>query len=349
MTLSCMYEAKFEVEAITPIFMRGADQSQAEIRSSSIKGLMRWWFRALAGNYFGDRINYLKEKENEIFGSTGCETGITVEVEFPEPEPFNFDEFKDLSYLWFSIKLLKRKGQFEKYYPAGAIFEITLKSINKQAFKTSLVTLWTLISLGSIGFRSRRGAGSVKFVGGDVDKLEDLGLSWRFSSERDLSSSINSAISIIGDTLKLKSLTKLTPQAYPILNPKTAYVGLWNPKTGNPILALKKFQREYQNLRRHINKRERIVFGLPVKLRGKGTKNIRDVIPKLSNSRRSSPVSIGLTYIGRYLYVRIVKFYTHPYHSDSDIDKVTNWSILTHFNRSLSEKPIFGSLGVFEK
>ncbi|MDI3498463.1 type III-B CRISPR module RAMP protein Cmr1, partial [Archaeoglobus sp.] len=42
-----MYSATFTLEAITPVFMRGANQSKAEIRAASIKGLMRWWFRAL--------------------------------------------------------------------------------------------------------------------------------------------------------------------------------------------------------------------------------------------------------------------------------------------------------------
>jgi len=40
----------FELKAVTPIFMHGADQGRVEIRAASIKGLMKWWFRALAEN-----------------------------------------------------------------------------------------------------------------------------------------------------------------------------------------------------------------------------------------------------------------------------------------------------------
>ena len=43
---------------------------------------------------FESIINYLKEKENEIFGRTGCKSKVIVEVKSPEPEPFNFDDFK---------------------------------------------------------------------------------------------------------------------------------------------------------------------------------------------------------------------------------------------------------------
>ncbi|ALV63527.1 CRISPR-associated RAMP Cmr1 [Thermococcus sp. 2319x1] len=66
-----MYEATFELEAITPLFMRGADQRKAEFRSASVKGVMRWWFRALAGNYLGNSISKLREIEGTIFGSAG--------------------------------------------------------------------------------------------------------------------------------------------------------------------------------------------------------------------------------------------------------------------------------------
>ena len=39
-------EATFKV--VTPMFMSGADQSQAELRTASIKGALRFWWRALA-------------------------------------------------------------------------------------------------------------------------------------------------------------------------------------------------------------------------------------------------------------------------------------------------------------
>ena len=75
-----MYNAEFEIEALTPIFMRGADQREAEIRASSIKGVIRWWFRALAGNYFGDDIKSLREAENYAFGSTSGRSRAVVSI-----------------------------------------------------------------------------------------------------------------------------------------------------------------------------------------------------------------------------------------------------------------------------
>ncbi|MGB9878340.1 MAG: type III-B CRISPR module RAMP protein Cmr1, partial [bacterium] len=33
-----------------PLFMGGADPKKAEWRAPSVKGLMRWWFRAAGGD-----------------------------------------------------------------------------------------------------------------------------------------------------------------------------------------------------------------------------------------------------------------------------------------------------------
>ena len=234
-----MYKAQFELEAITPIFMRGADQSQAEIRASSIKGLMRWWFRALVGSYFGDDVEGLRKAEEYVFGSTKRRSKVVVEVKSPKPRKFDYD-IKDIkfdfrkrrlrpvvypkirevnnqdqqvglpSYLFFSVKMLidelakttlenvlaergirnefkdekqmrkilSKKGlsypddvnrvfreKFDEnvleYYPHGENFEICVGSYDILAFKLAIASLWFLSNYGGIGFRSRRGAGSI--------------------------------------------------------------------------------------------------------------------------------------------------------------------------------------------
>jgi len=38
--------AKFRI--VTPLFMSGSERSQAELREASIKGVLRFWWRALA-------------------------------------------------------------------------------------------------------------------------------------------------------------------------------------------------------------------------------------------------------------------------------------------------------------
>jgi len=166
MTLSCMYEAKFEVEAVTPIFMRGADQSQAEIRSSSIKGLMRWWFRALAGNYFGNDIAGLKKVEDYVFGSTGGRSRVVVEVSNhinSKRKSIKTNEYE--RYFWFSAV-----GKYsQQYLPPKETFTVTIKSFEKECLELALSSFWILARLGGIGFRSRKFAGSI-----DVNKVLKL-------------------------------------------------------------------------------------------------------------------------------------------------------------------------------
>jgi CRISPR-associated protein, Cmr1 family len=61
---------KFEI--ITPIIISGIDKNKVELRSSSIKGMLRWWFRFYKSSFLN--VDKLRKFENEVFGSTenGC-------------------------------------------------------------------------------------------------------------------------------------------------------------------------------------------------------------------------------------------------------------------------------------
>jgi CRISPR-associated protein Cmr1 len=346
-----MYHAEFTLESLTPIFMRGADQSKAEIRAASIKGLMRWWFRALAGSYFGDDVEGLRKAEEYVFGSTGRKSGVIIEIAEIEGGLKSFNELNpadQLRYLWFSVNLLARKGEMKFYYPSGTKFTIVVKSSDEAFFNIALASLWALVSLGGVGFRSRRGAGSLKFSGGDLDLLEKLSLRHRFGKIEDLRNSILSAIKISGSKFG-RELRNVQPQPYPILSENTSSVSLWDARTGNPIQALRKFQGRYQRFRRsEINKRDRIIFGLPVGLRGRGTREIQGVLGVIKNERRGSPMHIGITHIGSRVYVRIVKFRTEPFHPDGDLNNLASWRTLGKFDTSMREISVFGSLEVFK-
>jgi hypothetical protein len=55
-----MTKMEFNIQFITPCFCAGADQTNAELRASAVRGQLRWWFRALGGT---------PEQEDEAFGS----------------------------------------------------------------------------------------------------------------------------------------------------------------------------------------------------------------------------------------------------------------------------------------
>jgi len=152
-----MFKAEFELEAITPIFMRGVNQSRAEIRSSSIKGLMRWWFRALAGNYFGNDVVNLRKAEESIFGSTGQRSRVVVEVSKVESNIAWNERNEYERYFWFS-----QVGRYSKpaIHPNSRI-RLVIKSYDKRLLKISLISLWMTIHLGGFGSRSRKFGGSI--------------------------------------------------------------------------------------------------------------------------------------------------------------------------------------------
>jgi len=62
----------FECEVITPMFLGGADGQTPELRPPSIKGAMRFWWRAMNGHL---SLKALKEREAEIFGASDEKIG----------------------------------------------------------------------------------------------------------------------------------------------------------------------------------------------------------------------------------------------------------------------------------
>jgi CRISPR-associated protein Cmr1 len=54
----------------TPMFMGGADNSQAELRLPSILGALRFWYRATAPGELVSHIDELRKAEAKLFGSS---------------------------------------------------------------------------------------------------------------------------------------------------------------------------------------------------------------------------------------------------------------------------------------
>jgi len=72
MMTELMKTITFECETITPMFLAGADGRTPELRPPSIKGLMRFWWRAMNGHL---SVEELKENEGKIFGASDEKIG----------------------------------------------------------------------------------------------------------------------------------------------------------------------------------------------------------------------------------------------------------------------------------
>ena len=68
--MSIRIDATYRV--VTPMFCGGADpKTNAELRLPSFKGVLRYWWRALAWSEYGGDLDKIKKGEDELFGSAG--------------------------------------------------------------------------------------------------------------------------------------------------------------------------------------------------------------------------------------------------------------------------------------
>ena len=70
-----MQTITFECEVITPMFMAGADGTTPELRAPSIKGALRFWWRAMNGHL---TLEAMRKAEGEIFGDTTQRSSIIL-------------------------------------------------------------------------------------------------------------------------------------------------------------------------------------------------------------------------------------------------------------------------------
>ncbi len=141
------------LKTVTPLFLTGADGKTPELRAPSIKGMMRFWWRAMNGHL---SIEELRKKEGELFGSSDekigrskfafkilCSSNLKTDLYEPVPtKTFTAQAF--VPELQFTL-LLTANSNFKEY------------EIICNVLKVSLL-------LGGFGKRSRRGFGSIKIV-----------------------------------------------------------------------------------------------------------------------------------------------------------------------------------------
>jgi len=148
-----MAQVRLNLEAVTPMFLGGADQ-QPDLRPASIRGALRYWLRAALGGVIGDNyIDELRRLEAAVFGE--IERGSAVRVRLSQPTFTAANEF-----------LLPHKSQGQaKAVPVEQDFTLTLylrplADLRALEMATWSALLW--VTLGGIGRRSRRGAGSLQ-------------------------------------------------------------------------------------------------------------------------------------------------------------------------------------------
>lgn len=193
--------ATFEV--VTPLFPGGADPANtAELRAPSIKGVLRFWWRALAWSRLGGDMGAIRREEARLFGAAGEESADAKEstgqasfilrvVRAKPPESLSKGETLQAGrqvvgagMRYFGYGLMgafgANQGKLERpCLPSPFPFSIEL--VSRDPLDSSVVNALKMLGLlGGLGSRSRRGYGSLSLV-----SLESDAEAWKPPATRD--------------------------------------------------------------------------------------------------------------------------------------------------------------------
>jgi len=180
---------ELECKIITPLFMGGAEFNP-ELRTQSINGILRWWFRISKGNI---------EDEKRLFGwasdqsNQGLVRLFIKDFDKLKTEIFSkeFDQRgyvrndSGLNYLGFSLDQRFKKDNPKpqrSYIKESQTFKLIISfhpRATEEDEKKFFATLWLAFNLGNFGSRSRRGFGSIKITSINNHNINNLyGLSF---------------------------------------------------------------------------------------------------------------------------------------------------------------------------
>lgn len=296
-----MLKRTFSVQATTAMFMHGAGGSSgaAELRPPSIKGVLRYWFRAVAGAYFEPAE--LRKCEAEVFGDTDSGAKLIVRVvektvSYPNQKPF----------------LLPHKAQPNQKSPSNAVapnsrFDIVLQSYPgaEKGFEAACWSLWVAINLGGFGQRARRGAGSLK-----LEKVEPSIQNmpvWRaYQHIGNLADDLQSGLTQVCTTIAqlgnkgYNDLRKLNEiENFPILAPDCAKIQVIELSANNE-------QKARSELMEVLHKIEYKgpAFGLPFSV-GQDPKRYVKMADRDKTDRHASPLHLHITQLPNNYYALV--------------------------------------------
>ncbi|MCR6544723.1 type III-B CRISPR module RAMP protein Cmr1 [Dehalobacterium formicoaceticum] len=169
-----MEKLSFECELISPLFQYGADQNNPEFRAPSMKGVLRYWWRAAQAEA---NISALRSLEGRIFGGTNTKADLNGKA---EGEKSTKQEGRSCFAIRMTHKkvdirkeaMLPHKKEYKAKANANAIVmytnfgvEFSFIRMPDEFSPAHLQTLFELTSLlGGMGGRSRRGFGSFRIL-----------------------------------------------------------------------------------------------------------------------------------------------------------------------------------------
>ncbi|MGB5966713.1 MAG: type III-B CRISPR module RAMP protein Cmr1, partial [Spirulinaceae cyanobacterium] len=333
----------FDLETVTPLFLAGADQQKAELRPPAFRGALRYWFRAIAGQYYSNDLEKLRELEASILGDTTEKNGASKIIIRLRNIPSNFctyehesSEKTGLNYLWFSLEMNSRKA-IDAEIPFSVEFSTRPNpKYRKRQEKNLLIAancFWLAVNLGGFGSRERRGAGSLRVKritsqGLDERKLQGLPrFDIKFKAkdiERYFSSQINKVQNNFRILLKCQDEGTIDFNTLPsmeIFNPSFCKVSWLRKSYFSWEQALDEIGKKYSSHREQYPLQKRVIFGLPLK--------------KVDmQSRYPSPLRIKIVRSVNDYYCFLIRTYT-DFPVSENIESSSKFDIVDEFVENL--------------
>lgn len=159
-----MRRQSYRMEILTPCFCAGANQAEAELRPSALRGEMRWWFRALGGT---------REMEQTVFGHAAGEEGrsgafalrFCLIEKGPAWDPPDFSPNQARGYVYHFAKESSKGRRWNRTgnVPPGTTFQLDIlwhRALADQVRTHFESMLEAFLRFGGIGLRVTRGLGA---------------------------------------------------------------------------------------------------------------------------------------------------------------------------------------------
>ncbi len=155
-----MERLEYDIEFITPAFIGGADQ-KAELRPTSFIGLLRWWWRVILASFLNNPEEIYKW-EGILFGTQDKAGSIFLRIKSSKDGNVITERLNTYPYL------LGLGGRNRNFIKPGTVFKLEL--IVTDTYKEVVNDLVQLaINFGGIGYRGRKGFGSMKLIDSKVN------------------------------------------------------------------------------------------------------------------------------------------------------------------------------------
>lgn len=324
---------EFKLEAVTPLFLGGADPTKPEIRASSFRGALRFWFRALAAE---SDLARLRQREAAVFGDTSrasavrvdaSPTGQAVAVTWDAlPPPRNHlmvQEQLGLNYFAFALKMPDQQRRLRCGFPPGTRLKLALglrPGRKEEALKQAAAALWALLHLGGMGTRSRRGMGSLMATAATpIDGLPAFasGADSPEALQRHLQAGLRAVCQVVSGPAQPPR-----PSAYSLMSDKHARVAVvrqtwpsWQAALGDLGQRMASYRKEKGLFPRQADigggvpapPADRATFGLPILYFGGDVLEPQGVGQE--RGRRASPLLINIARLSDNRYTIVLTFF----------------------------------------